>query len=59
MTLANLHSGLSNLHKSRDKVDYVINCDLLSKANACVSFNFIPYEGLELQLEEDGMTGGI
>ena len=59
MRLAKLHSGLSNLHKSRDKVDYVINCDLLSKVNACVSFNFIPYEDLELQLEEDGMTGGI
>ena len=54
MTLAKLHSGLSNLHGSRDKVDDVINCDLLSRANACVSFNFIPYVDLELLLEEDG-----
>ena len=54
MTLTKLYSGLSNLHESRDKFDDVINCDLLSRANACVSFNFIPYVDLELQLEEDG-----
>ena len=54
MTLAKLHSGLSNLHKPRDKVGDVINCDLLSRTNSCVSFNFIPCVDLELQLEEDG-----
>ena len=54
VTLAKLHSGLSSLHESRDKVDDVINCDFLSRVNACVSFNFISYVDLELQLEEDG-----
>ena len=54
MTLAKLHSGLSNLHESRDKADDVITCHLLSRAHACVSFNLIPYVDLELQLEEDG-----
>ena len=54
LRLARLHSGLSNLHKSRDKVDDVINWNLLSRANACVSFNFIPYVDLELQWEGDG-----
>ena len=54
LTLAKLHSGLSNSHESRDKVDDVINCDLLSRANAGVSFNFIPHVELELQWEEEG-----
>ena len=54
LTLTKLHSGLSNLHESRDKVDDVINFDLLSRANAGVSFNFIPYIELELQWEEKG-----
>ena len=52
--LAKLHSRLSNLHGSRDKVDDVINGDILSRANAGVSFNFIPYVELELQWEEEG-----
>ena len=54
MTLAILYSGLSDLQESGDKVDDVITCHLLSRAHACVSFNFIPYVDLELQLEEDG-----
>ena len=54
LALTKLHSGLSNLHESRDKVDDVINFDLLSRANAGVSFNFIPYVELELQWEEKG-----
>ena len=54
LTLAKLHSGLSNLHGSRDKVHDVINDDLLSRANICVSFNFIPYVEFELQWEEEG-----
>ena len=53
LTLAKLHSGLSNSHESRDKVDDVINCDLLSRANAGVSFNFIPYVELELKWEKE------
>ena len=43
-----------NLHKSRDKVDDVINCDLLSKDNAGVSSSFIPYVDFELQWEKEG-----
>ena len=54
LALAKLHSGLSNFLESRDDVDDVINCDLLSRANAGVSFNFIPYVELELQWEEEG-----
>ena len=54
LTLAKLHSGLSNLHESSDNIDDVINCDLLSRANAGASFNFIPYVDLELQWEEEG-----
>ena len=54
LTLAKLHFGLSNLHESRDKFDDVINCDLLSRANAGAGFNFIPYVEIELQWEEEG-----
>ena len=54
LKLAKLHSGLSNLHWSRDKFDDFINGDLLSMANAGLSFNFIPYVELELQWEEEG-----
>ena len=31
-----------------------MNYDILSRANAGASFNFIPYADLELQLEEEG-----
>ena len=54
LTLAKLHSGLSNFYRLRGKFDDVINFDLLSRANAGVSFNFIPYVDLELQWEEEG-----
>ena len=54
LKLAKLHSGLSNLYGSRDKVDDVTNCGLLSRANTVVSFNFIPYVEVELQWEEEG-----
>ena len=43
LTLGKLQSGMSNLHRSRDKVDGVIDGDLLSRANAGVSFSFVPY----------------
>ena len=52
--LAKLRSHLLNLHGSRDKVDDVISGDILSRANAAVSFNFIPYVDLELKWEEEG-----
>ena len=46
--LAKLHFGLSNLHSSWDKVDDVINGDLLLMAN--------PGKELELQYEEEGCS---
>ena len=52
--LAKLRSHLLNLHGSRDKVDDVISGDILSRADATVSFNFIPYVDLELKWEEEG-----
>ena len=54
LTLVKLHSLLANLRGSRDKVPDVINGDLLSGANADVSFNFIPHVELELKWEEAG-----
>ena len=46
--LGKLHFGLSNLHRSWDKVDDVIIGDLLLMANAGVE--------LELQWEEEGCS---
>ena len=53
LTLAKLHSGQLNLHESCDKVNDVVICDFLSRANAGVSFNLTPYVEIELQWEEE------
>ena len=53
LTLVKYHSGLSNLHMWRDKVDDVINGDLLSRGNAGVSVSFM------LNLSCNGMAKGI